>query len=146
MALLTVGSLPQIKYSSISDKSPRHLAFEKRKIPSKTAYHVLPIYEKKKILSKTFLSCPTHFQKWQFLYRKVQDIYQKFPGHSKTYHSKSLIVNKNFQDIYIFLKVLSKTLLSCPTLISEIEEYTMYTRKQVRIWGKQVRDVKLKYS
>ena len=48
MALLTVGSLPQIKYSSISDKSPRHLAFEKRKIPSKTAYHVLPIYEKKK--------------------------------------------------------------------------------------------------
>ena len=64
----------------------------------------------------------TNFQKWQFLYRKVQDIYQKFPGHSKTYHSKSLIVNKNFQDIYIFLKFLSKTLLSCPTLISEIEE------------------------
>ena len=110
-------------YSSISDINLGHLAFEKKKIPSKTAYHVLPIYEKKKILSKTFLSCPTHFQKWQFLYRKVQDIYQKFPGHSKTYHSKSLIVNKNFQDIYIFLKFLSKTLLSGPTLISEIEEY-----------------------
>jgi len=34
-------------YSSISDISPRHLAFEKKKIPSNTAYHVLPIYEKK---------------------------------------------------------------------------------------------------
>ena len=34
-------------YSSMPDISPRHLAFEK-KIPSKTAYHVLPIYEKKK--------------------------------------------------------------------------------------------------
>ena len=51
---------------------------------------------------------------------------QKFPENSKTYHSKSLIVNKNFQDIYIFLKFLSKTLLSCPTLISEIEEYVSY--------------------
>ena len=52
-----------LAYSSMPDISPRHLAFEK-KIPSKTAYHVLPIYEEKKILSKTFLSCPTHFQKW----------------------------------------------------------------------------------
>ena len=32
-------------------------------------------------------------------------------------------MTKNFQDIYIFLKFLSKTLLSCPTLLSEIEEY-----------------------
>ena len=117
----------QPAYSSISDISPRHLAFEKRKIPSNTAYHVLPIYEKKKILSKMFLSCPTHFQKWQFLYRKDQDIYQRFPGHSKTYHSKTLIVNKNFQDIYIFLKFLSKTLLLCPTLILDIEEYLLST-------------------
>ena len=38
----------QPAYSSISDISPRHLAFEKRKNPSNTAYHVLPIYEKKK--------------------------------------------------------------------------------------------------
>ena len=67
-------------YSSISDISPRHLAFEKKKIPSKTAYQVLPNYEKKKFLSKTFLSSPTHL--WekknsvQDILIKVQPIYQ----------------------------------------------------------------------
>ena len=110
-------------YSSISDISPRHLAFEKRKIPSKTAYHVLPIYEKKKnsvqdvlIMSYPFpkmvvsiKESPRHLSK---ISRTFQDISfqvtyreQKFPGH-----------------LY-FSKILSKMLLSCPTLISEIEEY-----------------------
>ena len=59
-------------YSSISNNiSLIHLAFEKKNIPSKTAYHVTPIYEKKKFLSKTFLSCPTRL--WEKK-NSVQDI------------------------------------------------------------------------
>merc|ERR1712020_305430 len=70
------------------------------------SYHVLPIFKNGSFYigkSKTFI-------------KNFQDI-------PRTYHSKTLIVNKNFQDIYIFLEFLSKTLLSRPTLISEIEEY-----------------------
>ena len=59
-------------YSSISNNiSLIHLAFEKKNIPSKTAYHVTPIYEKKKFLSKTFLSCPTRL--WEKK-NSVQDV------------------------------------------------------------------------
>ena len=52
------------RYSSISDISPRHLAFEKKKFHPRQLIMSYPFMRKKKILSKTFLSCPTHFQKW----------------------------------------------------------------------------------
>lgn len=68
-------------YSSISDISPRHLAFEKKKIPSKTAYHVLPIYEKKKF-------CP----------RRSYHVLPIFKNGS-FYIGKSKTFIKNFQDI-----------------------------------------------
>ena len=78
----------------------------KKNFCPRRSYHVLPIFKNGSFYigkSKTFI-------------KNFQDI-------PRTYHSKTLIVNKNFQDIYIFLKFLSKTLLSGPTLISEIEEY-----------------------
>ena len=69
-----------LKYSSISDISPRHLAFEK-KIPSKTAYHVLPIYEKKKV-------CP----------RRSNHVLP-ISKNGSFYIGKSKTFIKNFQDI-----------------------------------------------
>ena len=62
-----------------------------------------------------------------FYIGKSKTFIKNFQDIPRTYHSKTLIVNKNFQDIYIFLKFLSKTLLSCPTLISEIEEYSFFS-------------------
>ena len=82
----------------------------KKNFCPRRSYHVLPIFKNGSFYigkSKTFI-------------KNFQDI-------PRTYHSKTLIVNKNFQDIYIFLKFLSKTLLSGPTLISEIEEYIKFS-------------------
>ena len=71
----------------------------KKKFCPRRSYHVLPTSKngsfytgKSKTFTKNFQDIPRHI----------------IPSH--------LSWTKNFQDIYIFLKFLSKTLLSCPTL------------------------------
>ena len=111
-------------YTSISNIRVGHLAFEKKKFHPRQlimsypfmrkknfcprrSYHVLPISKNGSFYigkSKTFI------KNFQDIPRYIIPSHLSWPKISRTF-------------TYIFLKFLSKMLLSCPTLISGIEEY-----------------------
>ena len=113
----------QSEYSSMPDISPRHLAFEKKKkFHPRQLIMSYPFMRKKNFCPRRSYHVLPISKIGSFYIGKSKTFIKNFQDIPRTYHSKTLIVNKNFQDIYIFLKFLFKTLLSCPTLISEIEE------------------------